>query len=114
MLCLMKSPRFLIPVILFIVATPLFLLGGIASAGRWSWQLCFCQGLLSVHDAFHDLIRLNRRTFYRPCNRSISLYGLLIGTANEKRKFVPYTVGLVIIHAMAIVACFLLVRENFS
>jgi len=110
----MKSPRFLIPVILFIVATPLFLLGGIASAGAGHGNYVFAKVFFPFTMLSTILFGSIVGPFIALAIVQYPLYGLLIGTANEKRKFVPYTVGLVIIHAMAIVACFLLVRENFS
>jgi hypothetical protein len=114
LLLVMKTPRFLIPVILSLVATPFLLFAGIASGGAG-------HGNYFLAKVFFPFTMLSTLIFGSIIGPFIALavvqyplYGLLLGAANEKRKGAIYALALAIIHLSAMVACLLLVRENFS
>ena len=110
----MKSPRFLIPAIVFLLATPLFLFAGLASAvaghGHYVLAKVFFPFTMLSTIVFGSIIG----PFIALAIVQFPLYGLLIGTANEKSRVLPYAAGLLIIHALAVIACFVLIGENFS
>jgi hypothetical protein len=110
----MKSSRFLIPLIVSLIATPLLLFGGVASGGAGHGHYVFAKIFFPFTMLSTILFGSIIGPFIALAIVQFPLYGLLIGTANEKRRVVPYAAGLVIVHALAVVACFLLVRENLS
>jgi uncharacterized membrane protein YqjE len=94
--------------------TPLFILGGIASAGAGHGNYVLAKVFFPFTMLSTILFGSIITPFIALAIVQFPLYGLLIGTANEKRRLAPYAIGLVTIHALAVVTCFLLVRENFS
>jgi hypothetical protein len=110
----MKSPRFLIPVIAFLIATPVFLLAALASAGAGHGNYLLAKVLFPFTMLSTLLFGSISYLFIGLAIAQYPLYGLLVGTAHERQKGVPYTVALFVVHAAAVIVCLLLVRENFS
>jgi hypothetical protein len=100
--------------IVSLIATPFLLLGGVASGGAGHGHYVLAKVFFPFTMLSTVLFGSIIGPFIVIAIVQFPLYGLLIGTANEKRRVAPYATALVIIHALAVIACFVLLRENFS
>lgn len=110
----MRSRAFLLPLVLGLLLTPPLLLVAIASAGaghgNYFWaKVLFPFTLLSVlvfDSITTPFIALAVIQF--PC------YGLILGKANVRGRLGRYAGLLLLIHSLAVIACFVLANANFS
>jgi hypothetical protein len=110
----MKSSRRFLPFVIALVATPLFLCAALASAGAGHGHYLWAKILF-------PFTMLSARVFGSITNPFIALaivqfplYGLILANANVKARYLPSLVTLLVVHCLAVAACFLLLRENFS
>ena len=113
LLCLMKSPKFLIPVVVSLVATPVVLFYGLASGGAGHGNYLLAKIFFPFTMLSTILFGSITGPFIVVAIVQFPLYGLLIGTANELRRVGRYATALVFVHLSAVIACFLFLRENF-
>jgi hypothetical protein len=109
-----KYLKFIIPFVISLVATPGFLFIGLASAGAG-------HGNYFLAKVFFPFTMVSTVPFGSITSRFVvlgvlqyPLYGLLVGMANLMRKAAVVGIALAIIHTLAVVACLILIGENFS
>lgn len=110
----MKGSRFWLPVVVLFVATPVCLFLGIASAGAGHGdyvlaRILFPYTMLSA--VAFDSITL---PFTVMAVLQFPVYGVVLGAANVKSKLLPAMLGLLVLHCLTVLICFLLASENFS
>ena len=110
----MKTRKFWIPVIVSIIATPLALLLGLASAGvgHGSYRaamVLFPYTMLSA--TVFDSITI---PFIILALVQFPLYGVALGYANERGRTTSVAILLVVLHSVAVAALFLIVRSSSS
>ena len=113
LLTLVKAREFTIPLIISLVATPLFLFAaaGAAGAGHGSYflaKILFPFTMLSTV-LFGSIIA----PFIAIAFLQFPIYGLVLGRANVKGNIARWGARLMVIHVMAVLVCFLLVGESF-
>lgn len=110
----MKSSRPFLPLVIALVITPVFLCAAVASAGtghgHYLWaKILFPFSLLSAR-VFGSITN----PFIALAIVQFPLFGLILANANAKGRYLPSLVTLLIVHSLAVAACFLLLGENFS
>lgn len=110
----MSLSRFWKPLIVSLVATPIFvflaLLSGGAGHGNYLWaRMLFPYTILSA------LISKSITTpFALFAIIQYPLYGVALGLANNRHKLFQMIVAVSLIHLLAVTICFLFPSENFS
>ena len=110
----MKSSKFWIPVVFSLIVAPLFLFFGIASggAGHRNYLLAkilFPFTMLSTK-AFGSIVA----PFIVLAIIQFPLYGFILGVANVKGRIFLLATGLLLLHSIAVGACFFFADPNFS
>jgi hypothetical protein len=110
----MKSSAFWTPLIISLVATPICLLLGIASgrAGHGDYflaKLLFPFTMLSTIPFGSITV-----PFILLAVAQFPAYGMILGRANEKGKFMHAAVVMLAVHVLAAASCLMWVGENFS
>jgi hypothetical protein len=102
------------PLLVSLVATPLFLLAAVASAGAGHGsyllaKILFPFTMLSTL-AFGSIIA----SAMALAVLQFPFYGFILGKANVKGSLGARTAVLLLIHMLVVAACFLLIGDNFS
>ncbi len=110
----MKTRQFLIPILTSLVATPPLLFAALAytRAGHGSYflaKILFPFTMLST-----VLFRSIVAPFIVFAVLQFPLYGLLLGRANASGTFARWATGVLIVHLLAAMFCFVLIGENFA
>lgn len=114
LLPLIKNRTFFVPLLISLIATPLFLLGGIASAGAGHGNYHRAKILFPLTMLSTVVFASITIPFIVLAVLQFPLYGLLLGRANAKGAFFRWAAGILIIHLLSVFSCFLLVGPNFS
>lgn len=111
---LMKASVISKPQVVTLVATPLFLLAAVASAGAG-------HGSYLLAKILFPFTMLSTLVFGSIIVPAIALavlqfpfYGFILGRANVKAAWAHGAVVLLLIHMLAVAACFILIGDNFS
>lgn len=108
------APAISKPLVVFVIATPLFLFAAVASAGAGHGSYLLAK-LLFPFTMFSTLM------FGSIIAPAIVLavlqfpfYGFILGRASVKGSFRTRAAVLLVIHVLAVAVCFILIGENFS
>ena len=110
----MKSSKFWKPVVLSLIATPIFLYLGIASGGAGHGNYLLAKLLFPLTMLSTRALGSITVPFLFLAIIQFPLYGVIVGLANLKGKLLAYVIGALVIHTLAVLACFAFVGENFS
>lgn len=110
----MKSSRAFLSLVIALLITPVFLFAGLASAGAGHGDYLWAKILFPFTLLSFRVSGTITNPFIALAIVQFPLYGLLLANANAKRRYLPSLVALLVVHSMAVAACFLLLRENFS
>jgi hypothetical protein len=97
-----------------LVATPVFLLYGVASGGGGHGNYLLAKLFFPFTMLSTILFGSITGLFIVVAVVQFPLYGLLIGMGNELRRVGRYATPLVVVHSAAVIACFAFIGENFS
>lgn len=110
----MKTSAISKPLVVSLIATPFFLLAAVASAGAG-------HGSYSLAKILFPFTMLSTLVFGSIIAPAIALavlqfpfYGFILGRANVKGSFGTWLAPLLLIHILAVTACFILIGDNFS
>jgi hypothetical protein len=110
----MKASAISKPLVVSLIATPLFLLAAVASAGAGHESYLLAKILFP----FTMLSTLVFGSIIAPAIAlavfQFPFYGFILGKANVKGSFRTRAAVLLLIHILAVAACFILIRDNFS
>ena len=109
----MTSSTFWKPVILSLIAAPICLFIGMLSAGGGHSSYLLAKFLFPytmVSIVFFKSITI---PFIVLAIIEIPFYGLVLGVANAKNKFLPFAVVILLAHILAVAACFLFIDKSF-
>jgi hypothetical protein len=110
----MKASAISKPLVVSLIATPLFLFAAVASAGAGHGSYMLAKILFP----FTMLSTLAFGSIIAPAIALAVLqfpfYGFILGTANVKGRFRTRPAVLLLIHILAVAACFILIGDNFS
>ena len=110
----MKASAISKPLVVSLIATPLFLLAAVASAGAGHGSYLLAKILFP----FTMLSTLAFGSIIAPAIALAVLqfpfYGFILGKANAKGSFRKRAAMLLVIHMLAVTACFSLIGDNFS
>ncbi|HEX8735546.1 MAG TPA: hypothetical protein VF721_09500 [Pyrinomonadaceae bacterium] len=110
----MKARGFWKPFIISLAAMPFCLFFGMASAGAGHSDYFFAKVLFPF--TMLSVLVFNSITipFFLLAVAQFPLYGIILGFANLKNKLRVSTIGLLLVHLLALAVCFLLTGERFS
>lgn len=109
----MKGREIWKPFIISLAATPICLFLGIASAGAGHGDYFFAKVLFPFTMLSAVVFNSITFPFILPAIVQFPIYGIVFGLANSKNKLVVSIAGVLIVHLLAIFACFLFLGENF-
>jgi hypothetical protein len=109
----MKSLKQWLPVIVGLVATPFTLLLALSSAGAghgdYFWAKVFYPYTMLSAMAFGSITI----PFIVVAILELPAYGVLLNTGWSSGKLKLYSIGLLFLHASAVITCFAIPSENF-
>ena len=111
---MMKFRRFLLPLAVSLAATPILLFLGLASAGAGHGDYILAKILFPYTLLSTRVSGSITALFLGVAVVQFPLYGMMLGGANVKGGFQRTLVLIGLIHALAVVACFALVSEQFA
>ena len=114
LLSLMRYSEFWKPVIISLVATPICLFLGMASGGAGHGSYFLAKVLFPYTMLSTTLFRSITAPFILLAVIQILFYGIILGAANAKDRFLPLAGTVLAAHILAVAACFLFVGEAFS
>ncbi len=97
-----------------LVATPICLFLGITSAGAGHGSYFLAKILFPFTILLAGLFGSITAPFMLLAVAQFPIYGIVFGAANVKDRIIPFAIGLLLAHVIAVAACFLLIGENFS
>ena len=110
----MKAPAIPKPLVVSLIATPLFLLAAVASAGGGHGGYLLAKILFP----FTMLSTLVFGSIVVPAMAvailQFPIYGFILSKASLKGNLLTLSVALLVTHILGVVACFILVSDNFS
>jgi len=111
---LMKASAFWTPLVISLVATPICLLLGIASGGAGHGDY-FLARLLFPFTMLSTIPFGSITTpFILLAIAQFPAYGMILGCANERGKFMHAACVMLFVHGLAAAFCLMWVGENFS
>jgi hypothetical protein len=111
---LMKSSKFWIPLVVSLFLTPVFLFLGLVSGGAGHGEYVLARILFPFTMLSTRIFGSIVTPFIVLAIIQFPLYGLVLGTANVRRKMLVFSAGLVVLHSLSAALCFFVVGENFS
>jgi hypothetical protein len=110
----MKSSKFWIPLVVSLVLTPVFLFLGLVSGGAGHGDYVLARILFPFTMLSTRIFGSIVTPFILLAIIQFPLYGLVLGTANVRRKMLVSSAGLLVLHSISAALCFFVVDENFS
>ncbi len=114
MLTLVKALDFTIPVLVSLVVTPLFLFAAAVTTGGGHGSYVLAKILFPFTMLSTVFFGSIVAPFIAIAILQFPIYGLLLGRANVKGEITRWGTGLLVIHLLVVLACFLLVGKSFS
>lgn len=109
----MKVPAFWTPMIISLLATPICLFLGIASAGAGHGNYFLAKLLFPFTMLSTVPLGLITTPFILLALAQFPVYGMILGHANEKGRFMRVASVVLLIHALTAAACLRLIGGNF-
>jgi len=110
----MKSSKPFLSLVIALVITPVFLFAGLASAGAGHGDYLWAKVLFPFTLLSFRVSGTITNPFMAFAIVQFPLYGFILSIANVKGRHLPSLVALIVVHSLAVAACFLLLNENFS
>jgi hypothetical protein len=114
LLRVMRHSEFWKPLIISLVATPICLFLGMASAGAGHGSYFLAKALFPYTMLSTIFFESITAPFILLAVIQIPFYGVILGAANAKDKYLPLAKAFLVAHILAVAACFLFVGESFS
>ncbi len=110
----MTSRKFWIPLIASLIVTPIALLLGIGSAGAGHGDYRLAMVLFPYTMLSTTIFNSITAPFILLAIIQFPLYGVILGYASEKGRFVSVLILLCLVHCVASTGMFLVASDNFS
>ena len=104
----MKSSKFIIPFLVSVLLTPVFLLAALASSGAGHGDYVWARILFPFTLLSAFLFDSITAPFIALGIVQFPFYGFLLGKANVRGQFLKYSILIALVHALAAIACFVL------